>query len=77
LRYALGMHEIQSIITERVDDIPLLLEEMQQMGLSVRYPLPHPQPLARSPLGLGDHNLAQRHLWELVVCGVMHGYAQV
>ena len=28
-----GMHEIQSIIKERVDDIPLLLEQMQQMGL--------------------------------------------
>jgi transposase len=27
------MHEIQSIITERVDDIPLLLEQMQRMGL--------------------------------------------
>lgn len=27
------MHEIPNIITERVDDIPLLLEQMQQMGL--------------------------------------------
>src|SRR5919108_1989051 len=27
------MHEIPSIITERVDDIPLLLEQMQRMGL--------------------------------------------
>ena len=27
------MHEIPSIITERVDDIPLLLEQMQQMHL--------------------------------------------
>jgi transposase len=27
------MHEIQSIITERVDDIPLLLAQMQRMGL--------------------------------------------
>jgi len=27
------MNEIQSIITERVDDIPLLLEQMQRMGL--------------------------------------------
>jgi transposase len=33
LREALGMNEIQSIITERVDDIPLLLAQMQQMGL--------------------------------------------
>jgi transposase len=28
------MHDIQNIITERVDDIPLLLEQMQRMGLS-------------------------------------------
>ena len=27
------MHDIQDIITERVDDIPLLLEQMQRMGL--------------------------------------------
>src|SRR3989454_1024775 len=27
------MNEIQSIITERIDDIPLLLEQMQRMGL--------------------------------------------
>ena len=27
------MNEISTIITERVDDIPLLLEQMQQMGL--------------------------------------------
>src|SRR6266581_8014487 len=27
------MNEIQNIITERVDDIPLLLEQMQRMGL--------------------------------------------
>ena len=27
------MKEIQNIITERVDDIPLLLEQMQRMGL--------------------------------------------
>ena len=29
----LGMNEIPTLITERVDDIPLLLEQMQQMGL--------------------------------------------
>jgi len=28
------MHEIQSIITERVDDIPLLLAQMERMGLA-------------------------------------------
>src|SRR5262249_54173327 len=33
LRSALGMNEIQSIITERVDDIPLLLAQMDRMGL--------------------------------------------
>ncbi len=27
------MNEIQSILTERVDDIPLLLEQMQRMNL--------------------------------------------
>src|SRR5437764_3067535 len=27
------MHKIPTIITERVDDIPLLLEQMQRMGL--------------------------------------------
>src|SRR5437867_2661082 len=27
------MHEIPNIITERVDDIPLLIEQMQRMGL--------------------------------------------
>jgi hypothetical protein len=27
------MNEIPIIITERVDDIPLLLEQMQRMGL--------------------------------------------
>jgi transposase len=33
LREALGMNEIPPIITERVDDIPLLLEQMLRMGL--------------------------------------------
>ena len=33
MRYALGMHKIPPIITERVDDIPLLLEQRQRMGL--------------------------------------------
>src|SRR6266581_8590090 len=33
LRYALGMNEIPTIIPERIDDIPLLLEPMQRMGL--------------------------------------------
>ena len=33
LRYALGMHDIPYIITERVDGIPLLIEQMQRMGL--------------------------------------------
>jgi transposase len=27
------MNDLQNIITERVDDIPLLLEQMQRMGL--------------------------------------------
>jgi hypothetical protein len=27
------MHEIPRIITERVDDMPLLLEQMQRLGL--------------------------------------------
>ena len=29
------MHEIPNIITERVDDIPLLLAQMDRMGLAV------------------------------------------
>ena len=29
----MGINEISTIITERVDDIPLLLEQMQRMGL--------------------------------------------
>src|SRR5262249_52883327 len=33
LREALGMHDLQNIITERVDDIPLLLEQLQRLGL--------------------------------------------
>jgi hypothetical protein len=33
LRSALRMNEVPTIITERVDDIPLLLEQMQRMGL--------------------------------------------
>jgi transposase len=33
LRSALERHETPTIITERVDDIPLLLEQMQRMGL--------------------------------------------
>ncbi len=33
MRYTLDMNDIQHIITERVDDIPLLLEQMQQMAL--------------------------------------------
>src|SRR6266849_3576626 len=32
-KVGLGMNAIQNIITERVDDIPLLLEQMQRMGL--------------------------------------------
>ena len=31
--YPLGMNDIQNIITERIDDIPLLLEQMQRMHL--------------------------------------------
>ena len=51
----------QNIITERVDDIPLLLEQMQRMGLPtlIRRPFSHPWQLARSQLGLGEHHLAQ------------------
>ena len=33
MRYALGMHEIPTIITERVDDMPLLLAQRPRMGL--------------------------------------------
>ena len=55
------MNEIQNIITERVDDIPLLLEQMQRMGLPTLLDdaFSHPRQLARPQLGLGDHHLAQ------------------
>ena len=33
MRYTLGMNDIQHIITERVDDIPLRLEQMPRMEL--------------------------------------------
>jgi len=33
LRYALGMHELPTILTERIDDIPLLLEPRPRRGL--------------------------------------------
>ncbi len=33
MRYALGMHARPNIITERVDDLPLVLEPMQRLEL--------------------------------------------
>jgi len=56
------MHEIPPIITERVDDMPFLLEQRQQRGLPALFDAHFPthcnwqgpQP------GLGEHDLAQR-----------------
>jgi hypothetical protein len=50
-----------TILTERVDDVSLLIEHMQRMGLPALfdYHVPPPRQLARSELGLGEHDLAQ------------------
>jgi hypothetical protein len=36
------MHEIPNILTERVDDIPLLIAQMQRMGLPTLFDTPFP-----------------------------------
>ena len=55
------MNETPTIITERVDDIPLLLEHMQRMGLPTLFDhhFPTHRQLAGSEPGLGEHHLAQ------------------
>src|SRR2546426_11842518 len=71
------MNEIPNIITERVDDIPLLLEQMQRMGLPTLFDDHFPihgnwQGLSvgwgrtiwlSSILSRGDHRLARREPW--------------
>lgn len=71
------MHEIQSIITARVDDIPLLLAQMDRMGLAglLDNHVPthgHWQGLSvgrvatiwlRSMLSRGDHRLVHVEPW--------------
>jgi transposase len=71
------MKEIPNVITERVDDIPLLLEQMQRMGLPALLDHHFPthgnwQGLSLgwvSPIGLssllsrGDHRMVSVELW--------------
>src|SRR5256714_3726029 len=47
------MHEIPNIITERVDDIPLLIEQMQQMGLPTLFDTHFPTHGTWTGLSLG------------------------
>jgi len=47
------MQEIPTIITERVDDIPLLLEQMQRMGLPTLLDTHFPTHGNWTGLGLG------------------------
>ena len=49
------MNETPTIITERVDDIPLLLEHMQRMGLPTLFD--HHFPTHGN--WLGEHHLAE------------------
>ena len=71
------MNEIPNIITERVDDIPLLLEQMQRMGLPALFDAHFPihgnwQGLSlgwvstiwlSSILSRGDHRLVYVEPW--------------
>jgi transposase len=71
------MHEIQNIMTERVDDIPLLLEQMERMGLPALFDAHFPthgnwQGLSlgwvatiwlRSIVSRGDHRLVHVEPW--------------
>src|SRR5687767_8055821 len=71
------MHAIQTIITERVDDIPLLLHQMQQMALPAlidQYFSAHGNWQGLSPgwvctiwlssiLSRGDHRLVHVEPW--------------
>ena len=54
------MKRYPDIITERVDDIPLLLEQMQRMGLPtlIDHHFP-PTAIGRPQPGLGEYDLAQ------------------
>src|SRR5437870_5144677 len=47
------MHAIPNLITERVDDIPLLLEQMQRMGLPTLFDDHFPTPGNWTGLSLG------------------------
>jgi transposase len=71
------MHEIPPIITERVDDIPLLLEQMQRMGLPTLWDTHFPthgtwtglslgwvSPIwLRAMLSRGDHRMVHVAPW--------------
>jgi hypothetical protein len=52
-REALGMHEIPHSITERVDDMPLLLAQMQRMGLPTLFDTHFPPPGTWTGLRVG------------------------
>ena len=64
------MNDIQNIITERVDDIPLLLEQMQRMKLPTL--IDHHFPTQRKyqhgcascgPLGVAQRGLSSGRTW--------------
>src|SRR5207244_10913450 len=53
LRYALGMHELPTILTERIDDIPLLLEPRPRRGLPTVFDTHFPTHGTGTGLSLG------------------------
>src|SRR5437762_11399352 len=53
LRYALGMHELPTILTERIDDIPLLLEPRPRRGLPTLFDTHFPTHGTGTGLSLG------------------------
>ena len=77
LRYALGMNDIQNSITERVDAVPLRLEQMQRMELPTLIDQHFPAHgtwdglslgwvctlWRRSLVSRGDHRLAHVEPW--------------
>jgi transposase len=82
------MHEKPSIITERLDDIPLVLAQMERMGLAAflnahfpthgnwqGLPLGHVAPIwLSSMLSRGDHRLVHVEPW---VAGREHMLSQI
>src|SRR2546428_10185198 len=69
------MNEIPTIITERIDDIPLLLEQMQRTGLSLGWVSPI---WLSAILSRGDHRRGHVEPWvatRLWTLGVTPGQA--